>query len=659
MSAIMEVITADVLIAGGGTSGCNAALAAARDGARTVLLEMDDGVGGVAVRANVCVYHFGSRGGIQNEVDRRVMSRQKLFGGREELSHPEAKRSVYSELLRDGGVHVLLGHLIYDVLVEEGAVVGVLAAGLDGLKEIRAKVTVDCTAEGDVSAMAGAFYSVGRTFDRVSHSYSLCPRIMLFNPKSGKLRIHLKNFDAGWVHSPSVEDVSRAYREGRRHILNLLERKEADIHMVSLAPKLGIREGRHIVGDYVLTINDFLHDRRFEDVISRAYSYYDTHARDLGNESDFAQIWLVILDRMEKDGYWCDIPYRSLLPRGIDGLLVASRAFSVDRDVSMAVRMQRDIQKIGEAAGVAAAMAVRLATVPRLLSVAALQSRLTELGILKSQDLSRTDTDTTNLQFHSGELSQRPLSPEYVRNLLPQEAACLAELLVMYLGTEEQAAAVWWLQLLDDYAAKALLKIIDRQLASEAPSPACRTAALALALIGRPEAEPVLLRMFRSRINGRTAHASYPEWIAALASLRLMRSGAVTALEIADALIESNYDTGINSILLQYLATVCDKTDPQEREKLADSLLQWAARPETGANYMPDKAEVQLSVRWNMHIRIGMVLTRLGMKQGRELCESWLKDERLPVRWAAEAALRQIEDHSGEPAKCAEGGDAL
>ncbi|QNK59991.1 FAD-dependent oxidoreductase [Paenibacillus sp. PAMC21692] len=677
MNAVQEVITADVLIAGGGTAGCSAAIAAAREGARTVLLDMDDGVGGVAVRANVSDYHFGSRGGLQNEVDRRVKARQNILGGREAISHPEAKRSVYGELLSDCGVRTMLGHLIYDVLVEDGAVVGVLAAGPEGPTEIRAKVTVDCTAEGDVSAMAGASYSVGRQFDGVSHSYSLCPRIMLHNPKTGKLRLHLKNFDAGWVHSPSAEDVSRAYQESRRHLLNLLESGKTDVHMLSVAPKLGIREGRHIVGDYVLALDDFLHDRHFEDVIARAFSYYDTHARDLGNESDFAQIWLVMLDMTEKKGLWCDIPYRSLLPGGVEGLLVSSRALSVDRDVSMAIRMQRDIQKIGEAAGVAAAMAMRLQVKPREVSVPDLQRRLVELGVLNEPDLIRTDT--ANLQFRKGELAERSLSPELVSQLPPAEALALARLLAERLGAEEQALAVWWLRLLGERAAEALLEAFGRELAScaaaesaaaagiehaaracgappevelasgacGAPTSGCRMAAMALALLGRREAEPVLLHMFRSRLNGRANPGSYPEWIAALAALRLMGSKALAASEIVAALHEKDYNTGICSMLLQYLETVCWEVKAEDRDKLAEGLLQWSSRPGIGDNYVPPEADAQLSVRWNLQMRTGIIVARLGLgRQGRGLCETWLNDERVSVRRAAAKALERIESNT-------------
>src|SRR5690606_14053936 len=96
------------------------------------------------------------------------------------------------------------------------------------------------------------------------------------------------------------------------------------------------------------------------------------------------------------------IPYRSIIPKKTEGLLIASRAFSIDRDVSMAVRMQRDIQKLGEVAGTAAALAVRTDALPRQIDVLQLQERLIARDIFSRETL--TANTTIEYQFESGEL---------------------------------------------------------------------------------------------------------------------------------------------------------------------------------------------------------------------------------------------------------------
>lgn len=637
MNPDKALLAADVLVVGGGTSGCNAAIAAAQEGAAVIVVEMDGAVGGVSTRANISSYHYGSRGGLQDEVDRKVLARGRVFGGRDTLSHPEAKRAVYSELLSEHKVRVLLNHTAVRVLRENGRVAGVLAAGPDGLKEIRAKVTVDCSSEGDIAAAAGASFTVGRGFDGVSHQYSLAPRVIGKHPKTGKPQLAQINFDAGWVHSPSVRDVSLAYREGRAHLLRYLTEGEgAGRHLLSVAPKLGVREGRHTIGDYVLTLDDYLYDRRFDDVVTRSCSHYDTHARDMGNESDFAQIWLVVLDLFVKGTYWCDVPYRCLLPRGVDGLLVASRALSVDREVSMGVRMQRDIQKTGEAAGVAAAMSAAMGLEPRALPVAELQRRLIARGVLKPDDLIRSGT--TNLSFREGVLSGFGLSREYVRGLNGEEACSLAERLASYIGSEEESFAIWWLLQLGRPAAEPpLLELMN----GSAGHAARRSAALALGLLGGREAVPFLMQMLRTREDNRPDHLKpYPKWVSAVIVLRLMRCRE--AVDEAVRALEENHSASINTVLLQYLHDICGELDRAARQGLIGRLERWYGRGEVGEDYTAQGELVTSSIRWNMACWVGLICARLGDDRGIALCEPYLSHPRRYVQLAAAGGISRM-----------------
>ncbi|MNI16740.1 FAD dependent oxidoreductase [compost metagenome] len=385
-----------------------------------------------------------------------------------------------------------------------------------------------------------------------------------------------------------------------------------------------------------MNMDDYLYDRRFADVIARSCSHYDTHARDLGNESDFAQVWLVVLDMFKKGSYWCDIPYRSLLPKGINGLLVASRALSVDREVSMGVRMQRDIQKIGEAAGIAAALSAAQGLEPRQLPIQQLQQKLLERGVLKQPDLTRSTT--ANLMLQKGPLGGKPLTPEYVRGLQGEEAVHLAEHLASYMGTEEEGAAVWWMTLLGHPAEAPLLALLNGAGEHEVR----RTAALALGLLGSKQAIPHLIHMLRIREDNRGPLArSLPKWIAAVVVLRLL--GCRVVLGDMVMALEENHSAGINTFLLQFLYQLSGGLGVQERTDLTDRLKRWVSRTDIGEGYMTPKENAVISIRWNIVLWIGRILVKNGDESGIEICKPYLDDPRIFVRLAAAEALREME----------------
>ena len=638
---------ADVAVIGGGTAGCFAAIAAAQQGASVVLLEKDEAVGGVGTRAGINGYHFGSRGGLQNAIDKQVLERQKTFGGYAALYHPEAKCSVLSERLLAAGVRVLLNAVAYEAITDGRLVVGAKYCADGSLGELRAKVTIDCTADGDFAALAGASFTVGREFDGVSHLYSLVPRVLKAGKKAdgaGKQLGHM-NFDAGWVDAQHIRDTSFAYAEGRGHLLRMYGQSEAGwdgvgIEILAIAPQLGVREGRHVIGDYVMQLDDYLYDRHFEDVVMRSYSHYDTHARDLGNESDFAQLWLVVLDMFVKEGFWCEVPYRCLLPRGIDGLLLASRALSVNREVSMGVRMQRDMHKLGEAAGVAAAIAAVTGCSPREVDVRELQLRLVERGVLQAEDLSRSET--INLRFRSGELAERTPDKSDLARLDSFEREALANKLVGYLGTDEEGIALWWMRETGEACVAPLLQLLHNE---DAERRLRRAAAYGLALLGRQEAEPELLRMLVDREDGRQDklniyHKAYPKWVSAVVLLRQLDSLEAYP-EVIRALRE-RHSASINTFLLQYVEQVADRLPRAEREQLGQTLLGWLDDPEVGEDYVAQGELVTASIRWNMTFRVALILSRIGVDDAARLCMPYLNDRRTYVRDAARFALDRI-----------------
>jgi hypothetical protein len=343
-------------------------------------------------------YYHGLAGGIQDEVDARTAHISPLFCGKWDVSgfHPEAKKQVLHEMAREAGADVRFYTIVTGVRLQRDEVrrpadpgkaivlrrgdrreklLGVLAASASGAIMYQAKAFIDCTGDGDVAAMSGAPFILGRENDNICHTYSQAAGRL--DAKSGGLR-HL-NFDAGYVDPTDVEDMTRA----RRYAIQLYwqEPFTEDTRLLYIAPMLGVRQGRQIIGEYQLTLADEIAGRRFEDAVSFMQAHYDNHGYDYENESNEAILWVWVLGNWSK-AIGCEVPYRCLLPRNVDGLLLASRALSLTYDAHHAFRMQRDTQRIGEVAGLAAVQAIRDGVEPRQIDVKKLQSVLRGRGLL-------------------------------------------------------------------------------------------------------------------------------------------------------------------------------------------------------------------------------------------------------------------------------------
>jgi hypothetical protein len=391
-------IRSDVLVVGGGTGGAIAAIAAAREGVSTTLIETGLSLGGIGTAGAIHSYYYGLNGGLQDEVDARVKELTPLFCGAWDVRgfHPEVKKQVLQQMVEEAGVEVHYDTVVTGVLLASGeihlkadpsialtvhpggrhdALLGVLAANPAGAAVYEAKVFLDCTGDGDVAAMSGAPFTVGREKDNICHTYSQpAGRV---DAQSGTL-LHL-NFDAGYVDPTDIVDLARARRASIQ--LYWQEPFSEASRLLYIAPLIGVRQGRQIVGQYQLTLADEVAGRRFDDAVSFTEAHYDNHSFDYENESDQATLWVWALGNW-KTTIGCEIPYRCLLPKNVDGLLLASRALSITYDAHHAFRMQNDIQRIGEVAALAAVQAVRQGVLPREVDLAALQPILKERGLL-------------------------------------------------------------------------------------------------------------------------------------------------------------------------------------------------------------------------------------------------------------------------------------
>ncbi len=424
--------TYDIVVAGGGPAGCAAAVAAARQGARVLLVESTCALGGMGTSGLVPAWSPYSNGeelvyrGIAQEILERAR-KAVPFVPEEVLNwvpiSAEDLKLLYDDLVIQSGADVLFGTLICGAEREGDRIARLLLANKQGLFALRASVFVDATGDADVAAYAGV------PFHKGGDSGELQPATLCFtlsnvdmaayhagenlhpaNPnspvydilRSGKYPIipdtHLCNnqvgpdtvgFNAGHLWESDGTDpwqVSRSMMRGRklaRAIRDALAEYQPAAfgasHVVQTAPALGTRESRRIVGEYTLTREDYLARRTFPDEIARNCYYLDVHP----TEREAASI-----TREETEsrtfrygpGESHGIPFRCLVPTGVDNLLVAGRTISCDRDVMGSVRVMPCCLTTGEAAGVAAAQAASRGVGVHAVDVAQLRETLRACG---------------------------------------------------------------------------------------------------------------------------------------------------------------------------------------------------------------------------------------------------------------------------------------
>ena len=363
----------DVVIAGYGTGGVFAALAAAERGVRAVVLDAAPVPGGIGSAGRIHSYYHGLRGGLQDRLDEAVTGGGSALAPKVRGYHPVARAEVMTQALQHPCLEVCSGHTVFGVVREGTRVTGVLTAAADGYHVFPCQVAVDATGDGDLAAAAGAPMTLGRDGDGFPQPYSYTPSLM----RQGELGHH--NFDAGWVDPTDTLELSRAHLEGRAQVA-CRGPYTPERHYCTLASIIGLRESRFARGRVVLTFDDFLEGRGFPDTVCSAYAHHDNHAMDYAEESEWSRRHVVMF------GLWRtlwhgDVPYRALLPRRLDNVLLACRALSVDHDLHQLLRMQRDMQVIGEICGVAAAEAAIQGIAPAALPVEELRPLLAARGI--------------------------------------------------------------------------------------------------------------------------------------------------------------------------------------------------------------------------------------------------------------------------------------
>jgi hypothetical protein len=434
----------ELLVVGGGPAGIAAAIAGARNGARTLLIERYGYLGGnlTAGLVGPCMTSYSLDGEQQliKGIFEELVLRMEAVGGALHPSKipagspycgfidygharvtpfdPEAVKFAALELCREAGVALQFHTMAVDTIVEDGAVRGVVAASKSGLEAIRAQVVVDCSADADVAVRAGAGWEKGRAEDGLVQPMTLFFRVAGVDDArvEAYVREHPDDYrpfaslvakarEAGEFPIPrkgvglyktlepgvwrinttrlhfkdgtDVRSLTEAEIEGREQVQALLRffRKWLpgfeNVRLLDTAATIGVRETRRIVGEYVLTVEDLASGREFEDVVALCGYPVDIHSpTGDGGGADGSYTTANVYQ----------IPYRSLVPKDVDGLLVAGRCISATHEALGAIRVMPPAFAMGEAAGTAAAIALEYRVEPRRVDVATLQRLLVRRG---------------------------------------------------------------------------------------------------------------------------------------------------------------------------------------------------------------------------------------------------------------------------------------
>jgi len=405
----------DILVVGGGMAGVSAAVAAGRMGLKTLLVEYFGCLGGNATTGmvnNFCGYTTMGPNkvqivkGVGGKIHQRLLNRNGVKSTKNFTFNPEILKVVLDEEMAEANVELLYYTQMVDPILRKNTIQGVVVANKGGRQAILAKRVLDCTGDGDVCASAdvpfelgdgsGGFQScdmvfqlgnVGEHFDPATVNPAAAEVMKSDGYKLTRAQAIIQNImipGAYWVNWAGVPwavngidpyHLTRATIDGRRVVVELQrflrDRIQGMDHadVIATAAKIGLRETRRVMGEHVLTSDEVQQGKKFDDGIGACAWPIEIVDPAAGRRFVY----------LNGDDFYT-IPYRSLVPRKVENLLMAGRFISCTHEAQASVRVMGPAAVMGQAIGTAAALSIKEGGSPRKLSAALLQRELKKSG---------------------------------------------------------------------------------------------------------------------------------------------------------------------------------------------------------------------------------------------------------------------------------------
>ena len=426
----------DVVIVGGGTGGAPAAIGAARKGAKTLLIEYQDHLGGVGTLGLISTYYHGYRKGYTAEVDEAVaaMGGPKRRGG----WNPVTKREYWRVEARKAGADVWFSTLGSGAIMRQGVVAGVVVTTPLGRGVVLAKKVIDSTGNCDIAAAAGAETITTSAEHVAMQGTGLSPRA---------LATGYTNTDYSFSDESDPVDQWRMIVTARRKFKNSYD----------LSTFIDSRERRRIQGEVFITPLDLINGRTYYDTIAMHQSNFDTHGYTVHP--------IFLINFPDKTSMTVPVPLRALLPRGLEGILVTGLGISAHRDAMPILRMQPCIQNQGYAAGIAAATAAKEGIPFRSLDIQELQKQLVEIDSLPQEIIGQKDSSTQPEQAVAQAVDSVVNEYQGLALIMDQGQMALPLLRKAYQAADTQEKKIIYANILgmlgDPTGNKTLIEVID------------------------------------------------------------------------------------------------------------------------------------------------------------------------------------------------------
>ncbi len=388
--------TYDVIVVGGGPGGIGAAVTAARNGMSVLMIERYGFAGGMAT-AGIVNPFMGYRSNndanyflpapVFMEIIKSLSDNEAIDKGGH-VFDDEILKILLDKLLLDSGVEILYHSLVTGAASKRGLISEIAVACKEGLKNFKAKIFIDATGDGDLAEFAGFETEKGRKEDGACQPMTLCFRLggvkaddwgalqkelngiylegkaegQISDPRENVLIFRTLRPDVVHFNTTRViakdgtvsKDLGEAEIIARRQVWELFNAFKSksqsckDSFILKIAAQIGVRETRRVMGEYVLNADDVVNAKTFDDGIARSRYPMDIH-----NPSGSGTVM------EDVKGAYYEIPYRCIVPRGGRNLLMACRAISSTHEAHSSLRVMPVVASIGEAAGLAAAMAAK------------------------------------------------------------------------------------------------------------------------------------------------------------------------------------------------------------------------------------------------------------------------------------------------------------